>query len=108
MTDVVDHQSTPARRWLARLSFVLIVAAEVTVLTTKEVEITADMAQVPVGIDGESVAMPVPVTCTISPHALRVWVPRDRPGVPEPPPAMNWTRLRQLAGFGREHAEMTA
>ena len=49
--------------------------------------------------------MSTPVTCTISPSALRVWVPRDRPGVPAPKPQVNWARLRQLAGVRRERAE---
>ena len=39
-----------------------------------------------VGVDGESILMRTPVTCTVSPGALRVWVPRDRPGVPAPKP----------------------
>ena len=46
-------------------------------LTTKTIEISADAAQIPVGVDGEAIPMPMPVTCTISPSALRVWVPRD-------------------------------
>ena len=70
----------------------------VRMLTTKQVEIIADTPQIPVGLDGESVLMSTPVTCAISPGALRVWVPRDRPGVPAPKPAVNWSRLRQLAG----------
>jgi len=45
--------------------------------------------------------MPAPVTCTVWPGALRVWVPRDRPGIPAPKPAVNWARLRRLAE-GRE------
>ena len=81
-------------------------AVGLRVLTTKKIEISADAAQIPVGIDGESVSMSTPVTCTISPSALRVWVPRDRPGVPAPKPAVNWARLRQLAGVHREHAEV--
>jgi len=80
--------------------------AGLTVLTAKKIEITADAAQIPVGIDGESVLLSTPVTCTVSPGALRVWVPRDRPGVPAPKPPRNWARLRQLAGVGREHAEV--
>ncbi len=79
-------------------------AAGLRVLTAKEIEISADAAQIPVGIDGEAVSMSTPVTCTISPSALRVWVPRDRPGVPAPKPQVNWAKLRQLAGVGRERA----
>ena len=70
----------------------------VTMLTTEQVEITADTPQIPVGVDGESVLMSTPVTCTISPGALRVWVPRDRPGIPAPKPSVNWSGLRHLAG----------
>ena len=69
----------------------------VTVLTAREVVIDADQPQIPVGIDGESVLMPTPVHCTIRPLSLRVRVPRDRPGVPEPRPPMNWARLRHQA-----------
>jgi len=69
-----------------------------SVLTTKQVQITADAPQIPVGVDGESVPTSAPVTCTVWPGALRVWVPRDRPGVPAPKPQVNWTALRHLAG----------
>jgi diacylglycerol kinase family enzyme len=69
----------------------------VTVLTAREVIIDADQPQIPVGIDGESVLMPTPVHCTIRPLSLRVRVPRDRPGVPEPRPTIDWTRLRHQA-----------
>ena len=75
-------------------------ATGVSVLTTREIQVTADAPQIPVGIDGEAVRLPTPVQCTIRPGALRVWVPRHRPGVPRPKPEMSWTRLRQLA-FGR-------
>jgi diacylglycerol kinase family enzyme len=75
-------------------------ATGLKVLTTKQIEITADTPQIPVGVDGESILMPAPVTCTVSPGALRVWVPRDRPGVPAPTPPVNWARLRHLAGRG--------
>jgi diacylglycerol kinase family enzyme len=70
----------------------------VKLLTTKQVEITADTSQIPVGVDGESILMSAPVTCAISPGALRVWVPRDRPGTPAPKPSVNWSTLRHLAG----------
>ncbi len=81
-------------------------AAGLKVLTTKKIEISADAAQIPVGVDGEAVSMPTPVTCTISPSALRVWVPKDRPGVPAPKPPVNWARLRHLAGVRRDRAEV--
>ena len=81
-------------------------AVGVRVLTTKKIEITADAPQIPVGVDGEALSMSTPVICTISPGALRVWVPRDRPGVPPPKPPMNWARLRHLAGIHRKRAEV--
>src|SRR6516162_2857895 len=74
-------------------------ATGLSVLTTKQIEITADTPQIPVGVDGESILMSAPVTCTVSPGALRVWVPRDRPGVPAPKARADWARLRHLAGF---------
>ncbi len=46
-----------------------------------EVVVDADADAIPVGIDGEAVMMPTPVRCTIVPRALRVRVPRERPGV---------------------------
>ena len=79
----------------------------VRLLTTKMVEITADAAQIPVGVDGEAVTISTPVTCTAWPGALRVWVPRDRPGIPAPTSPVNWARLRRLAGGRREPAEVT-
>jgi diacylglycerol kinase family enzyme len=69
------------------------------VLTTRQIEITADAPQIPVGVDGESILMSTPVTCTLSPRALRVWVPRARPGVPAPKPPKDWATLRALAGI---------
>jgi len=68
-----------------------------TALTAREVIIDADQPQIPVGIDGESVMMPTPVRCTIRPLALRVQVPRGRPGVPAPKPQLDWALLRRQA-----------
>jgi diacylglycerol kinase family enzyme len=76
-------------------------ATGLKLLTTEQITITADEPQIPVGVDGESVLMSTPVTCTVSPGALRVWVPRDRPGIVPPKPPVNWARLRQLAGPAR-------
>ncbi len=68
-------------------------------LTTGEVVVDADAPEIPVGIDGETVLMPTPVRCTVRPKALRVRVPRDRPGVQPPRPDLDWPTLRQLASF---------
>jgi len=62
-----------------------------------KVEITADTAQVAVGIDGEAVTMSAPVLCTVRPGALRVRVPRDRPGASPQDVPVDWVRLRHLA-----------
>src|SRR6201995_4454957 len=80
-------------------------AVGVRVLSTKKIEITADAPQIPVGVDGEALSMSTPVVCAISPGALRVWVPRDRPGVVPPKPPINWARLWHLAGIHRRGAE---
>ena len=71
----------------------------VTVLTAGEVVVDADETEIPVGIDGETIIMPTPVRCAIQPRALRVRVPRDRPGVRPAKPALDWQTLRQLASF---------
>ncbi len=68
-------------------------------LTADEVVVDADVPQIPVGIDGETIMMPTPVRCTIQPKALRVRVPKDRPGVAPPAPKRDWGTLRQLASF---------
>jgi diacylglycerol kinase family enzyme len=68
-------------------------------LAADEVIVDADAAEIPVGIDGETVMLPTPVHCTIRPRALRVVVPRERPGVPSPKAALEWPRLRRLASF---------
>jgi diacylglycerol kinase family enzyme len=77
-------------------------AAGLSVLTTKRIKVTARAPHIPVGVDGESILMPTPVTCTVSPCALRVWVPRERPGVPAPKPPKDWARLRYLAAPRRQ------
>jgi diacylglycerol kinase family enzyme len=71
-----------------------------TRLTGAEVVVDADQPEIPVGIDGEAILVPTPVRCTAVPGALRVRVPRNRPGVRPPRPEIEWARLRQLA-FGR-------
>jgi diacylglycerol kinase family enzyme len=68
-----------------------------TMLAAPEVIIDADASQIPVGVDGEALVLDTPVRCTVQPLALRVRVPRDRPGVPDPKPAISWKRLWQMA-----------
>lgn len=68
-----------------------------TALLAEEVEVTSDPAQIPVGIDGEHVELQSPVKLTIRPRALRVRVPRDRPGVPVANPLTKWIRFRNLS-----------
>jgi diacylglycerol kinase family enzyme len=51
---------------------------------TREVRVTADQGEIPVGIDGETVRLATPVRCTSRPGALRVRLPRDRPGIRPP------------------------
>ncbi|MDH6279116.1 diacylglycerol/lipid kinase family protein [Prescottella agglutinans] len=63
-----------------------------------EVVVDAAAEEIPVGVDGESLTVRTPVLCTIQPGALRVRVPRHRPGVRTSKPAFDWVRLRALAG----------
>jgi diacylglycerol kinase family enzyme len=72
-----------------------------TMLRAGEVVVDADVPQIPVGIDGETVMMPTPVRCTIRPKVLRVRVPRHRPGVltAAAEPRLNWSALVKLASF---------
>lgn len=71
--------------------------AGLAILTTREVVVETDRPEVEVGIDGEALTLPAPVHCRIAPGALRVRVPRNRPGVPTAHPRMDWRRLRKLA-----------
>ncbi|MFF9504731.1 diacylglycerol/lipid kinase family protein [Streptomyces sp. NPDC014656] len=78
-----------------------------TVLSAHRVEVTVTgQAEIPVAVDGEALRMPTPVVCTLRAGALRVQVPRDRPGVVAPPPAVDWRRILHLA-FGRPRRTAT-
>ena len=72
----------------------------VTSLSGREVVLESDTPTVPVGIDGEAVTVDTPVRCTIRPRALRVLLPRERPGVPRPSAKIDWKALWSTA-FGR-------
>ncbi|MFG2097585.1 diacylglycerol/lipid kinase family protein [Streptomyces sp. NPDC048612] len=63
----------------------------------QEVVIDADAPVIPAGVDGEALTVPTPVRCWIEPGALRVRLPRHRPGTPRGKPPMNWRRVRRLA-----------
>ncbi|MFJ9668875.1 diacylglycerol/lipid kinase family protein [Streptomyces sp. NPDC101219] len=66
-----------------------------------EVVVEGDTATLPVGIDGEHVELPSPVVCRSAPGALRVRVPRRRPGARTPAGATaDWPRVARLA-WGR-------
>ena len=80
----------------------------VIVLAAGEVVVDADVPEIPVGIDGETVMMPTPVRCAIRPRALRVRVPRNRPGVRPAKPGIDWPALRALASPRSASAEVTA
>ncbi|HET9633317.1 MAG TPA: diacylglycerol kinase family protein [Terrabacter sp.] len=73
-------------------------------VTAPEAVISSEASEIPVGIDGESVMVPTPVRCSVRPKALRVRVPRDRPGVPPRRPTWNWAQLWRLASFSRRRA----
>jgi diacylglycerol kinase family enzyme len=64
---------------------------------TPEVVVTADVPEIPVGIDGETVRLPTPVRCTVRPGALRVRLPRERPGIRPPRGRLDWATLWALA-----------
>jgi diacylglycerol kinase family enzyme len=63
----------------------------------REVVVTSDEDAVPVGIDGETVRLSTPVRCTVRPSALRVRLPRERPGIRPPRGRVDWAALWALA-----------
>ena len=68
-----------------------------TQTTAREGIVEADTPEIPVGVDGESLLLRTPVRCTVHPGALRVLVPRDRPGVRVAAPVFDWVRLWRTA-----------
>ncbi|MFJ5800999.1 diacylglycerol/lipid kinase family protein [Streptomyces decoyicus] len=68
-----------------------------TSTAAQEVVVDADAPAIPAGVDGEALTVPAPVRCWTAPGALRVRLPRHRPGVPRGKPPMNWRRVRRLA-----------
>jgi len=70
----------------------------VAVTTVPTVTVTSDAADIPVGVDGEAIVVATPVQCAIRPGALRVRVPRHRPGEAAQPP-LDRHGLRALAAI---------
>ena len=81
-------------------------AAGLTLVVADEVVVDADAAEIPAGVDGESVRLATPVRCRVQPGALRVRVPRDRPGVPPPTPSLQLSALLELAAPGRRDRQL--
>jgi diacylglycerol kinase family enzyme len=76
-------------------------APGLTLLVANEVVVDSAQHSVPAGVDGESVQLTTPVRCRVRPAALRVRVPRDRPGVPPATPAPRLSALVRLSLPGR-------
>ncbi|MDH6225200.1 diacylglycerol kinase family protein [Streptomyces sp. MJP52] len=65
-------------------------------LTAERAVVESGTRTLPAGIDGEHVVLPSPVVCRIAPGALRVRVPRRRPGPPRAA-TTDWPRVVRLA-----------
>ncbi|WP_370416939.1 diacylglycerol kinase family protein [Streptomyces fradiae] len=74
-------------------------SAGLNVLTARRVEVGSASTELAVAVDGEALTLPAPVVCTLRPRALRVLVPRDRPGTLPAAPPLSWRRVVALA-FG--------
>ncbi|MFJ3793135.1 diacylglycerol/lipid kinase family protein [Kitasatospora sp. NPDC090091] len=72
-------------------------ATGLDVLTARRVTVRADRPTIPVAVDGEALSLPAPVDCEVRPGALRVLVPRDRPGVPVARERPDWRWIVALA-----------
>ncbi len=66
-------------------------------MTCTEVTVDSDAPELPVGVDGEALVLATPVHCVVRPAALRVRVPRARPGVPGNRHRPAWTDVARLA-----------
>ncbi|WAZ20126.1 diacylglycerol kinase family protein [Streptomyces cinnabarinus] len=72
-------------------------ATGLTRVTATEVVVDADRPTIPAGVDGEALTLSVPVRCVVEPGALRVLVPRRRPGTRPARPPLDWRGLARLA-----------
>jgi diacylglycerol kinase family enzyme len=82
-------------------------ASGVTVLSARQVTVDADAAEIPVAVDGEALFLPTPVVCSLAVRALRVRVPRDRPGADPDQQIhahrLDWRDVARLAFRTREN-----
>lgn len=72
-------------------------AGGITSLASRRVVVEADTETIPVAVDGEALQLAQPVVCTVRAGALRVRVPRHRPGAPYTAPSVDWRRVVRLA-----------
>ncbi|WP_188305168.1 diacylglycerol/lipid kinase family protein [Streptomyces sp. CBMA123] len=76
-------------------------AAGLTLLSARRVTVDADAPEIPVAVDGEALTLPTPVVCTLDHRALRVRVPRERPGADPDQQArshrLDWRDVTRLA-----------
>ncbi|MEV1022098.1 diacylglycerol kinase family protein [Streptomyces sp. NPDC050264] len=71
-------------------------SAGLTRVTATSVVVDADQERIPVGVDGEALRLSVPVRCEVRPGALRVIVPRRRPGAYRERARLDWRHLGRL------------
>ncbi|MER5769712.1 diacylglycerol kinase family protein [Streptomyces sp. NPDC001985] len=81
----------------ARLAVLGAQAPGLTLLTARRVRVGSTAPTLAVAVDGEALTLPAPVVCTIRPRALRVLLPRHRPGAPPSRPRLNWRQIALLA-----------
>ncbi|MFD9012442.1 diacylglycerol/lipid kinase family protein [Streptomyces sp. NPDC059552] len=80
-------------------------AAGLHILTSRQVVVGSAAERIAVAVDGEALTLPTPVTCSVRPGALRVRVPRLRPGAPPVAPPMQWSEVLALAFKRRPEPE---
>jgi diacylglycerol kinase family enzyme len=73
---------------------------DITRMTADQVVVDSDQDLIPAGVDGESVLLPRPVRCSVRPGALRVRVPRHRPGLAQARPPVRLGDLIRIAIHG--------
>jgi len=82
-------------------------APGMSMLTARRVVVHGGADNIPVAVDGEALLLPTPVVCDVRPGALRVRVPKNRPGAPSPRTSLDWRQVVALA-FGRPRQQTEA